>query len=217
MSTLHLIPADIRDSYEVREWRNAGGVLRAAHRQEFKDVMDCLREFHFKRSEVLRGGGRKSVIASRFDTFLEGRGWREKKFETKIVVDENERDSPTHKVDCVKGSVGLEVEWNNKDPFFDRDLNNFRLLFDLRVLDVGIIVTRASHLQEIFRALGGKVAAKYGPSTTHVDKLLPRLEGGGGGGCPILVFGITRSKYVEDAEVPIVDTVLSNEDENDTE
>jgi Restriction endonuclease BglII len=32
-----------------------------------------------------------------------------------------------------RGRVGLEIEWNNKDPFFDRDLNNFRLLFELRV------------------------------------------------------------------------------------
>ena len=105
-----------------------------------------------------------------------------------------EWDSPTHKVDCFKGLVGLEIEWNNKDPFFDRDLNNFRLLFDLRVIDVGVIVTRATHLQEIFRNLGKKVSDKYGSSTTHMDKLVPRLEGGGGGGCPILVFGITHGK-----------------------
>jgi len=38
----------------------------------------------------------------------------------------------------------------------------------------------------------------YGSSTTHMSKLLPRIEGGGGGGCPILVFGITRRLYVED-------------------
>lgn len=48
---------------------------------------------------------------------------------------------------CFKERVGLEIEWNNKDPFFDRDLNNFRLLFDLRVIDAGVIITRASHLQ----------------------------------------------------------------------
>jgi hypothetical protein len=35
MSTLHLIPHDIRSSFEVHEWRNAAGVLRAAHREEF--------------------------------------------------------------------------------------------------------------------------------------------------------------------------------------
>lgn len=69
----------------------------------------------------------------------------------------------------------------------------------MRVIDVGVIVTRSSNLQTLFKSLGGKVAAKYGASTTHMDKLLPRLEGGGGGGCPILAFGISKARYVEDA------------------
>ncbi len=56
----------------------------------------------------------------------------------------------THKVDCFKGRVALEVKWNNKDPFFDRDLEQFRLLFELRAIDVGVIVTWASELQQIF-------------------------------------------------------------------
>ena len=48
----------------------------------------------------------------------------EKSFDTKIVVDLHEMASPTHKVDCFKNKVALEIEWNNKDPFYDRDLNN---------------------------------------------------------------------------------------------
>ena len=41
-------------------------------------------------------------------------------------------------------------------------------------------------------------ASSYGMSTTHMSKLLPRIEGGGGGGCPVLVFGIAR-EVVQDA------------------
>ena len=40
--------------------------------------------------------------------------------------------------------------------------------------------------------------SKYGTSTTWMSKLIPRIDGGGGGGCPILVFGIKKSLYVED-------------------
>jgi N6-adenosine-specific RNA methylase IME4 len=58
------------------------------------------------------------------------------------MVDQSTTHSPTHKVDEYKNQVAVEVEWNNKDPFYDRDLNNFRLLFDLRVISVGIIITR---------------------------------------------------------------------------
>ena len=82
------------------------------------------------------------------------------------------------------------------NPFFDRDLNNFRLLFDLRAVSVGIIITRCDHLQQIFNNLGrGK---SYGQSTTHMSRLLPRIQGGGGAGCPILVFGISNKLYDED-------------------
>ncbi len=40
--------------------------------------------------------------------------------------------------------------------------------------------------------------ASNGASTTHHQKLWPRLEGGGGGGCPVLTFAITPALYVED-------------------
>jgi hypothetical protein len=83
-----------------------------------------------------------------------------------------------------------------QDPFYDRDLNNFRLLFELRAVSAGVIITRCDELQEIFDGLNrGK---SYGSSTTHMQKLLPRIQGGGGGGCPLLVFGISKKLYVED-------------------
>jgi hypothetical protein len=141
------------------------------------------------------GGGAKSKVAQAIDTFLFARGWAEKEFSTSVQVDDHIMDSPTHKVDCYKNRVALEIEWNNKDPFFDRDLNNFRLLFDLRAISIGIIITRCDHLQEIFEKIGR--GASYGASTTHMSKLLPRIEGGGGGGCPILVFGISKRLYVK--------------------
>ncbi len=153
--------------------------------------------FRLKQSWITTGGGNKSKLAAAIDGFLAGRGWVEKQFQTAIEVDGKRMDSPTHKVDCYRNGIALEIEWNNKDPFYDRDLNNFRLLFDLRAVSVGIIITRSDELQEIFNDLGR--GSSYGNSTTHMSKLLPRIEGGGGAGCPLLVFGITRSLLVEDA------------------
>ena len=199
MTTLNLVPADIRDTWEVHEWRNAAGVLKTAKPKEWDDVMGCLRAFRFNTEEVIVGGGNRSVLSIKFDKYLSDRGWKETQFHTAIKVDENVRESPTHKVDNYKNGVALEVEWNNKDPFYDRDLNNFRLLFELRVVEVGLIVTRCAHLQDIFDKLGK--GSSYGNSTTHMDKLLPRLEGGGGGGCPVLVFGMSNKLYDETLNV----------------
>lgn len=189
-----LLPPDIRELYEVHEWKHACAVLHSDFPQEWQDIITVLRGFRLRREHIVQPGGRKSLVAIAIDSELAKLGWHEKAFDTKVVVDAREMNSPTHKVDCFKNGVALEIEWNNKDPFFDRDLNNFRLLHELRAIHVGIIITRCDELQELFRELG--VARKYGQSTTHMSKLLPRIEGGGGGGCPLLVFGISRKLYV---------------------
>ena len=196
MSTIHLIPEDIASLYEVHEWRNATGVLTTACPKEWSEIQAALRAFRLHRSEIATPGGSRSSIVARLEEPLKACGWVERQFRTAIVVDDERKDSPTHSVDCFKGKVALEVEWNNKDPFYDRDLNNFRLLFDLQVIDVGVIITRCSELQGIFTDLGR--GPSYGASTTHMRKLLPRLHGGSGGGCPIIVFGISPMLYVED-------------------
>ena len=191
-----LLPAFIRENYEVHEWKHACAILKQDFPAEWDDLIALLTQFRLRRSQIVNPGGRKSAISMAIDEFLYARGWREHKFATSITVDEETIESPTHKVDCFKNRVALEIEWNNKDPFYDRDLNNFRLLFDLRAVSVGIIITRCDELQDIFAELGR--ATSFGNSTTHMGKLLPRILGGSGAGCPLLVFGISRHLYVED-------------------
>jgi Restriction endonuclease BglII len=192
-----LLPLFILQHYEVHEWKHACAILREDFPSEWSDICELLTQFRLQKNWVSEGGGRKSKVSESIDSFLYARGWIEKQFDTRIVVDGVMSHSPTHKIDCFKNRVAVEIEWNNKDPFFDRDLNNFRLLFDLRAVSVGVIITRTDALQEIFDGLGrGK---SFGNSTTHMSKLLPRINGGGGGGCPILVLGISKSLYLEDA------------------
>jgi hypothetical protein len=195
MSLIALDPY-ILENYKVKEWKHACAILKSDFPDEWQDINELLLHFKLKKSFINVPGGRKSLASGYMDNFLYERGWVEKTFNTKITVDENSMDSPTHKVDCYKNHVALEIEWNNKDPFFDRDLNNFRLLFDLRVISVGVIITRDDELQEIFHSLNR--GSSYGASTTHWSKLVPRIEGGSGGGCPVLIFGITKKLYDED-------------------
>jgi hypothetical protein len=130
----------------------------------------------------------------------EARGWRPKEFDTKILIDGEPIESPTHEVDCFKDKVALELEWNNKTEFYDRDLNNFRLLFDLRVADVGIVITRCDELQNIFNSMGK--GGSYGPTTTILSKLKRKLDGGAGGGCPVLAIGMKSTLYLDDIADP---------------
>ena len=194
---LELLPQSIRDDYEVREWKHACAILNRDFPKEWVDIVELLKQFRLRKSWITQGGGRKSLVAASIDQYLYDLGWEEKAFSTKMVVDGVTVDTPTHKVDCFRNRVALEVEWNNKDPFYDRDLNNFRLLFELRAISVGLIITRCDELQDIFDSVGR--GSSYGSSTTHMSKLLPRIDGGGGGGCPMLVFGISKKLYLEDA------------------
>lgn len=196
MENSESLPTFVRENYEIHEWRHALAILRSDFSEEFANVVDVLTRFRLHKSWINTGGGRKSKVSEWIDGELMKQGWKPKKFDTKISVDHRDFESPTHEVDCFKNRIALEIEWNNKDPFFDRDLNNFRLLFDLRVISVGIIITRCDELQTTFDGLGR--GSSYGASTTHLSKLLPRIRGGGGAGCPILVFGIKNSLYVKD-------------------
>jgi hypothetical protein len=187
------IPPAIAAGYEVREWRNGIALLEHVYPDEWKDILAVLRSFRLCKSYIDVGGGNKSNVSNTIDRAFYSRGWVEKDFKTAIKVDDTTYPSPTHSVDCYRNHVALEIEWNNKDPFYDRDLNNFRLLFELRAIAVGVIVTRCDELQTIFKSLGR--GASYGQSTTHMEKLRPKIDGGGAGGCPVVVFGIRAALY----------------------
>lgn len=195
----------VAQKFVAFDWRNALAILKGVHEQEWREIETVLTDFELRWSSLsMKGKGNKSEMASILDGGLFRWGWLEKKFNTKIVVDGAERETPTHEVDCFKGRVALEVEWNNKDPFFDRDLNNFRLLYDLGVIDVGVIITRTTELQIWLNSnyqVFGKQPGTYGSSTTHADKLYPRIRGGGAGGCPVLVLAIRQEAYVDDRPV----------------
>ena len=190
---LDLIPRALRRKFRFDERHHACAILARDFPNEFADLLACLEQFRLQKSHILTPGGGKSPIPVSIDGFLRGRGWNEKSFDIKIVVDDSPIPMPTHKIDNFKNRVGVEVEWNNKTEFYDRDLNNFRLLWELRVFSVGVIITRLTELQSLFDKLGkGK---SYGPSTTHWDKLIPKVDGGGAGGCPLLLVGMGMNCY----------------------
>lgn len=183
-------------------WRNARVILENAYPAEWRDIVEILADFRLTFSDLsAKGKGNKSAIAGAIDTQFYARGWLERKFHTTIKVDAEESETPTHDIDCFRSKVALELEWNNKDPFYDRDLNNFRLLYELRIADVGVLITRSTSLQRWLKknhTMLGKATETYGVSTTHFDKLEPRILGGGAGGCPVFVLAMTEQLFVDD-------------------
>jgi hypothetical protein len=187
------LPASVTALYEVHQWRHAVPLLATVHPDEWKEILDALLGLRIRHSHITVGGKGKTKLATEFDSQLYAKGWVEKKFHTAIKLDGVETPSPTHKIDCLKNRVALELEWNNKTEFYDRDLNNFRLLFDLRAIDVGVVVTRCDELQKLFDSLGR--GSSYGNSTTILSKLVTKADGGGAGGCPVVAFGMRAALY----------------------
>ena len=205
--SIDLIPKDLRNKYEIIEWKNATAALRYDHPEEWDDLLYVLSNFKLLKEHILTPGGNKSPIARSINGMFGGRGWREMAFDIAIhveykavqgrkkkVVDAASYEIPTHQVDYYKNRVAVETEWNNKDPFFDRDLNNFRLLHEYGLIDVGVVITRSWELETLLRKLGK--GASYGRNTTHMDKLRPRIYSNTSGGCPVLAFGITSRLYI---------------------
>lgn len=194
---------DLPAGYTYGVTRYADLILRDAFPKRFQDVCEVLAEFRIDVHEILTGGGSRASHTRRFDSLLEQRGWGKRNITiSKLIDDRLIHATRGHEIDMfAAGStddpypgIAVEMEWNNKDPFFDRDLLNFMALHREGALAVGVIVTRGPELQRIVSSTvktGEKMASvKYGSSTTHWDKLIPRINLGGGGECPLMVIGI---------------------------
>jgi hypothetical protein len=189
---------DITNLYEIYDFKHASAILATEFREEFQEVCAALRTFRFTEEDIIMGGGNESNIPKKFSNILRPMGWKQKQLNAKMLVDDKVIRHDTHKVDYIKGRVAFDLEWNSKDQTFDRDLYAFRTFFDYDKISLGILLTIGNDLGPYSNRLGynthGKrIKDKYGHSTTHMKKLLTRLEAGKNGGCPVLVFGITNN------------------------
>lgn len=195
--------------------RYADVILKESFSGRFEDLVNALEQFHPTIDELRTGGGGRTVFVKRFDDSLAAMKQDGQKIWGKqnlTIVKHVELEgttlrtsrAPTHEVDMFgKGTldqplpgIAVEMEWNNKDPFYDRDLNNFQALHREGAIAIGVIVTRGPALQALIyptiRSRDGN--KKYGQASTHWDKLIPKVNLGGGGECPLLLVGIEPAR-----------------------
>lgn len=202
---------DILNKFEFYNYGHALEILHEGFPAEWGEIQECLRQFCLTVDDILRDGGNESPIPKKFDDVLYPCGWREIRISGDLTVKKYPRQAAQrrghfsnepfetetiegyidgHNIDFIKNRVAFDLEWNSKDQTFDRDLLAMRTYFDCGLIDVGVIVTRAEELNDIFRDLG--IMAKYGASTTWIGKLKYRLDSRRNGGCPILAIGIKK-------------------------
>lgn len=143
---------------------NGFEVLFTSHAQaiilhDFPELVDelegALLNISLPITEIIGGGGGEAKMTQRLRRGLAALHWTKHNFELKKTVDGIPKESISHEIDHVRraenGTFALEIEWNNKDPFFDRDLENFKRLHADGAISVGGIVTRGSEMQTTMR------------------------------------------------------------------
>lgn len=107
--------------------------------------------------EIIAGGGGEAKGTQRLRRALAALHWNKTKFVVEKRINGVPSEAQSHEVDHVRefdeGRIALEIEWNNKDPFYDRDLENYKRLHADGAISIGIIVTRGKSLHENMRGL----------------------------------------------------------------
>jgi len=153
--------------FEVHYQSHAQSILMGEFGAAMQELAGVLAAVQLPITEIIGSGGGETKFTQRLRRSLAERGWKKHHFEIAKTVDGTPRESSSHEVDHVKrvagvGVLGCEIEWNNKDPFFDRDLENYKRLHAEGAISVGIVITRGSSLQSEMWALVRRFAQQRG-------------------------------------------------------
>jgi hypothetical protein len=152
-----MLQALIAANFQVDFRSHAGAILEIDFPEVAEQLEDVLLASTIPIEEIIGSGGGETKGTQRLRNALKGHGWHKHNFRVQRIIDGIEREAQSHEVDHVRafagGTVALEIEWNNKDPFFDRDLENFKRLHADGAISLGIIVTRGAALQESMKKL----------------------------------------------------------------
>lgn len=149
--------------YEIVFLSHAEAILNADFPDVIAELCEVLGDLTIPIEEIIGSGGGETKGTQRLRRGLAAKGWKKLNFRIEKAINGIPRESISHEVDHVRvfeadagaasNCVALEIEWNNKDPFFDRDLENFKRLHAEGAISVGIIVTRGSSLQNALPTL----------------------------------------------------------------
>ena len=139
--------------FDVLFLSHARSILEGEFPEALIEIERVLSAIELPISEIIGSGGGETQFTQRLRRALATLNWKKHIFEIGKTIDGVPRESTSHEVDHVKryvdaGVVAMEIEWNNKDPFYDRDLENFKRLHAEGAISVGIIITRGQSLQE---------------------------------------------------------------------
>ncbi|MEJ8573212.1 BglII/BstYI family type II restriction endonuclease [Microbaculum marinum] len=144
------------NGFQVEFLSHAKAILSEDFPEAVKELETVLADVKLPIEEVIGSGGGETKGTQRLRRALASAGWPKGTFRIEKKINDVTRESISHEIDHVRtfdnrGVIALEIEWNNKDPFFDRDLENFKRLHSEGAISVGVIITRGTSLQDSMR------------------------------------------------------------------
>ena len=143
--------------YDLEFHAHAEAILKHDFAGIAEELDTVLADFKLNVSELIASGGGVSEPTQRLRKALDVSGWKKHVFNITKSVDGQAREATSHEVDHYwqqeQTAIALELEWNNKDTFFDRDLENFKRLHVESAISVGIIITRGKSFHESLKEL----------------------------------------------------------------
>ncbi len=154
------------NGFDVETRNHAGAILSVDFPEIAGELESALLDLSIPSEELIGSGGGEAPSTQRLRKRLYAENWPKHTFDFRMIVDGRETVSNSHEIDHIRstplGKVALEIEWNNKDPFFDRDLENFQRLHAQSAISVGILITRGASLQDDMRGIIQRCIEKHG-------------------------------------------------------
>jgi hypothetical protein len=147
----------LQKGFQIEFLSHARALLGADFPEAVEELEAVLVDTTVPIEEIIAGGGGEAKGTQRLRRALAAASWTKTIFVVEKRINGVPRESQSHEVDHVRqfkqGSIASEIEWNNKDPFYDRDLENFKRLHADGAISVGAIVTRGQSLHNNMRAM----------------------------------------------------------------
>src|SRR5271166_5235346 len=114
----------IAKGFETKFVSHASAILEGDFPEPLTELEQGLGGLTIPITEIIALGGGETKGTQRMRRALTALGWEKFEFVIRKIINGVERESTTHEIDHVKefsgNKLALEIEWNNKDPFFDR-------------------------------------------------------------------------------------------------
>jgi len=154
--------------WEVASINHGELIARIEFKDEFEKIVHALSNWNIEiENNIIKRGGGQADQTLELTRIFHGNEWFKNRIKVENVVSFESKFEPmssnstTHEIDHIilndlHKMIALEIEWNNKDEFFDRDFQSMRGLFELGVIDLAVIVTRGEKLEQSFKPMVAK-------------------------------------------------------------